>query len=236
MSEASRPGISAVLPAFNEAANLPTVVPRVVAALRACTPDHEVLVVDDGSSDGTPAVLESLRADLPQLVVLRHPDNRGYGAALRSGFAAARRPWIFMMDADNQFDPAELSLLVAASPGADIVAGYRRERSDPWPRRLNAWAFFGLARLLLGPLVRDVNCAFKLMRTDLVSCLRLTADGAVINAECLAKARRKGARIVEVAVHHYPRRHGRQTGGSPRVIARAFQELIRLRAEIEALR
>jgi glycosyltransferase involved in cell wall biosynthesis len=228
--------ISAVLPAFNEAANLPTVVPRVAAALRDCTPDHEILVIDDGSSDGTPAVLEGLHAEVPALRVVRHPDNRGYGAALRSGFQAARCPWIFLMDADNQFDPAELSLLVAASRSADIVAGYRRQRSDPWLRQANAWAFFGLARLLCGPLVRDVNCAFKLMRTDLVASLGLAADGAVINAECLAKARRKGARIVEVAVHHYPRRHGKQTGANPRVVARAFRELIRLRAEIAAVR
>lgn len=236
MSDGPRFGISAVLPAFNEAANLPSVVPRVATALKDCTPDHEILVVDDGSSDGTPALLDGLGAGLPALRVVRHPFNRGYGAALRSGFAAASRPWIFLMDADGQFDPAELKLLVAARGDADIVAGYRLKRSDPWLRRANAWAFFGLARLLYGRLVRDVNCAFKLLRTELVASLELAADGAVINAECLAKARRKGARIVEVAVHHYPRRHGRQTGANPRVVARAFQELIRLRGEIKAMR
>jgi len=228
----TRVPISAVLPAFNEAANLPLVVPRVRAALEASATEHEIIVVDDGSRDETPAVLTSLDGSTPGLRVITHGQNRGYGAALRSGFAAARLPWIFFMDGDNQFDPAELRLLVEASQDADIVAGYRQERRDLWARRLYAWAFFTVARLLLGPLARDVNCAFKLLRTDLVRVMGLQAEGALINAECLAKARRLGARVVEVPVHHYPRRFGRQTGANPRVVARAFVELIRLRGAI----
>ncbi len=225
--------ISAVLPAFNEAANLPLVVPRVRAALAASATEHEIIVVDDGSRDDTPAALAGLDGSTPGLRVIRHQQNRGYGAALRSGFAAARLPWIFLMDADNQFDPAELGLLVQASPGADIITGYRQQRRDPPARRLNAWAFFTLARLVLGPLARDVNCAFKLLRAELVGAIDLQAEGALINAECLAKARRRGARVVEVPVHHYPRRFGRQTGANPRVVARAFVELIRLRGTIQ---
>jgi glycosyltransferase involved in cell wall biosynthesis len=226
--------VSAVLPAYNEAQNLPVVLPRLQAALQRHLREHEILVVDDGSRDETPQVLAKLAAGIPTLRVLRHERNRGYGAALRTGFAAARHPWIFLMDADDQFDPEEVERLLAASGGADIVTGYRLARRDPLLRWLNAWAFFTVARLALGPLARDVNCAFKLLRTELVGSLGLVSEGALINAECLAKARRRGARVEEVPVHHYPRRLGKQTGADPRVVARAFRELFRLRGRLRA--
>lgn len=226
--------VSAVLPAYNEAQNLPVVLPRLQAALQRHLREHEIVVVDDGSRDETSQVLATLAAGIPTLRVLRHERNRGYGAALRTGFAAARYPWIFLMDADDQFDPEEVERLLAASGGADIVSGYRLARRDPLLRRLNAWAFFTMARLALGPLARDVNCAFKLMRTELVRSLGLVSEGALINAECLAKARRRGARVQEVPVHHYPRRLGKQTGADPRVVARAFRELFRLRGQLRA--
>jgi glycosyltransferase involved in cell wall biosynthesis len=158
-----------------------------------------------------------------------HPANRGYGAALRSGFDAASYEWVFMMDADNQFDPDEIARLLAMSEEADVVAGYRRRRRDPLVRRLNALAFFSLVRLLFGRLVRDVNCAFKLIRRDLLCGLDLRSNGALINTELLVKARQRGARIVEVAVEHYPRESGKQTGANPRVVLRAFSELIAFR-------
>src|SRR5207302_6395570 len=134
---------------------------RAARALERCTRGFEIIVVDDGSRDGTAAVLDRLKGAHPNLRVIRHPVNRGYGAALRSGFDAARFAWIFLMDADNQFDPAEVELLLARAAEADIVAGYRKLRRDPWLRRLSAWAFFTMVRLLFGRLARDVNCAFK---------------------------------------------------------------------------
>jgi glycosyltransferase involved in cell wall biosynthesis len=217
--------ISAVLPAFNEEANLQESVTRVAQALSSCAPNSEIIVVDDGSQDQTAFVLERLARVYPILRVVRHPENRGYGAALRSGFDAARCPWIFMMDADNQFDPSELSLLVDRAAGADIVTGYRKHRRDPLNRRLNAWAFFTLVRFFFGHLVRDVNCAFKLIRRDLLARMDLHADGALINAEVIVLARQLHARIVEVPVHHYARRSGKQTGANWRVVLRAFREL-----------
>jgi len=223
-----------VLPAFNEEGNLTTCVGRVVRALQANTSAHEVIVVDDGSRDGTAAILEGLERSTPTLRVLRHAANRGYGAALRSGFDAARYEWIFMMDADNQFDPEEVARLLAEEAEADIVAGYRRRRRDPLLRRLNALAFFTLVRLLFGRLVRDVNCAFKLIRRDLLRQLDLQSSGALINTELLVKARRFEARIVEVPVEHFPRESGRQTGANPRVVLRAFAELIAFRRSLRA--
>ena len=224
--------VSAVMPAYNEQANLEQSVGRTADALAAHARTFEIIVVDDGSRDDSPAVLDRLKLAHPNLRVVRHPANRGYGAAVRSGFDAARLPWVFLMDADNQFDPAEIGLLVAQAVEADIVAGYRRHRRDPLLRRLNAWAFFTVVRLLFGRLVRDVNCAFKLIRRDLLAGMALHSEGALINTEVLVLARQLRARVVEVPVQHYPRRSGKQTGANTRVVLRAFAELFAFRAEI----
>ena len=224
--------VSAVMPAYNEQANLEQSVDRTAGALAVHARSFEIIVVDDGSRDGTASVLERLKTVHPNLRVVRHPVNRGYGAAVRSGFDAARLPWVFLMDADNQFDPAEIGLLLAHAAEADIVAGYRRHRRDPLPRRLNAWAFFTLVRLLFGRLARDVNCAFKLIRRDLLTRMALHSEGALINTEVLVLARQMHARLVEVPVHHYPRRSGKQTGANLGVVLRAFGELFAFRAEI----
>lgn len=224
--------ISAVMPAFNEEANLEQSVGRMARALETNARGFEIIVVDDGSRDGSAALLERLKGAHPNLRVVRHPVNRGYGAALRSGFDAARFGWIFLMDADNQFDPAEVELLLARSADADIVAGYRKHRRDPLLRRLNAWAFFTMVRLLFGRLVRDVNCAFKLMRRDLIIQLALHSEGALINTEILVLARLLRARVVEVPVDHYPRVAGRQTGAKLAVVLKAFRELFAFRAEM----
>src|SRR2546421_2088880 len=224
--------VSAVMPAFNEEANLEQSVGRVAPALPGQTRSFEIIVVDDGSRDGTAALLERLQGTHSQLRVVRHAANRGYGAAVRSRFDAARLSWVFLIDADNQFDPAEIGLLLAHAPEADIVAGYPRHRSDPLRRPLNALAFLTLVRLLFGRLGRDVNCAFKLIRRDLLVRMALQSDGALINTELLVLARQLHARIIEVPVHHYPRTAGTPTGANPRVVLRAFKELLAFRAEV----
>ncbi len=220
-------GVSVVLPAFNEADNLDATVRELLPAVIAAATDVEIVVVDDGSTDATPAVAARLAGELP-VRVLRHARNRGYGAALRTGFGAARKPWVLLLDADGQFVPAELDRFVEATRHADVVVGYRQRRADPRHRRVFALVWRWLMRALLGVQVRDVDCAFKLMPTALVQSLALEADGAFISAELLGKARRMGARIAEVPVSHRPRRRGRQTGGAPRVLLKAFYELVRL--------
>ncbi|HSO93175.1 MAG TPA: glycosyltransferase family 2 protein [Candidatus Dormibacteraeota bacterium] len=224
--------ISAVLPAFNEEGNLEHAVARTAEALAKRTSAFEIIVVDDGSQDGSAALLDRLKSTHPSLRVIRHPRNRGYGAAVRSGVSAAQLPWVFMMDADNQFDPSDIEVLVCHTAEADIVTGYRKQRRDPLPRRLNAWAFFSLVRLLFGRQVRDVNCAFKLLRRDILTRMDLRSNGALINTEVFVLARRQHARIVEVPVNHYARTSGKQTGADPRVVLRAFKELLAFRAEI----
>ncbi len=223
-------GLSVVVPACNEVADIVRVVDGLLTVLPAVARCHEVIVVDDGSVDGTGAVI----AGLPGVRVLRHPERRGYGAALRAGLAAAHEPWSFFTDGDGQFEPRDLARVVDAAAGADIVAGYRTPRADPVGRRLCGWAWGLLVRLVLGVRVRDVNCAFKLVHRDVLAAVPLESTGALVNAELLGKALRRGFRVREVPVAHRRRRHGRATGGSPRVVWRALRELVELGASIRA--
>ncbi|HEU0115401.1 MAG TPA: glycosyltransferase family 2 protein, partial [Thermomicrobiales bacterium] len=153
-----------------------------------------------------------------------HPRNRGYGAALTSGFRASRGDYVMFMDSDRQFDIADLRLLAPFVADFDIVAGFRKERNDPLVRRINAEIFNVVVRVLFGVHLRDIDCAFKVFRGDLLRSIELTAPGALINTEIQAKARRQGATVQQVGVRHFPRIAGEATGGSLRVIARAMGE------------
>jgi len=216
--------VSVVLPARNEAKSLPGLLRAGAQVFPRLFPDYEIIVVDDGSADDTAGLVEKLRQDNPRLRLLRHPQNLGYGAALRSGFAAARYPLIFFTDADGQFDPAEVDRLIPRLKETDLVAGYRAGRRDPWPRRLYGRIFSWLCRVRFGIRVRDVNCAFKLFRRSLLEGAELRSAGALINAELLVTAQRRGVVPMEVPVTHFPRRQGQPSGGSAAVILRAVRE------------
>ncbi|MCW5892735.1 MAG: glycosyltransferase family 2 protein [bacterium] len=226
------PGLSAVVPLHDEVEN----VAAVVAGLRAVLPEvaehWEVVLVDDGSRDGTGALVDALAAADAGVRVVRHARNRGYGAAIRTGFAAARHGWLFLMDGDGQFDPGELPRLCAAHADADAVVGWRERRADPWVRRVNTAGWNRLVRTLFRLPVRDVNCAFKLLRREALGAAATVADGAMISTELLARLRQRGARIVEVSVTHLPRRAGQASGAAPAVVLRAFLELARLTREL----
>ncbi|HEU5423503.1 MAG TPA: glycosyltransferase family 2 protein [Nitrolancea sp.] len=220
--------LSVVLPAHNELENLPGVVERALAVLPELTEGFELVVVDDGSVDGTAALADELAATHPQITVVHHPRNRGYGAALTSGFEAASGDRIMFMDADRQFDIADLSYLAPFVDDYDIVAGYRVARQDAAYRRLYANMFKLAVRVLFGIRLRDIDCAFKVFRADLLRDAKLESPGALINTEILAKARVRGASWVEVGVNHYPRAAGTSSGGSPKVVFRAMRETILL--------
>jgi glycosyltransferase involved in cell wall biosynthesis len=224
--------LSAVLPAYNEAVAITETLAGLRAVLARLGVPFEIVVVDDGSADETGA----LAARTPAVRVIRHTRNLGYGAALRSGFAAARHDWVFLMDADGQFDPEELPRFIEAAGHADFVVGFRDARADPGHRALFAGIWAALMAVLLGVRVRDVDCAFKLMRRSYLTAIPLEAGGAFLSAELLAKAARAGARILELPVRHLPRRGGRSTGGSPRVLVRAFYELGRLYGRVRRYR
>ncbi len=219
---------------FNEEGNIGQAVGAALETLTRISVRCEVIVIDDGSSDQTGAIADRLAAADPRVRVVHHPRNGGYGAALRSGFEAARYPLVVLVDGDNQFDIGELRVLLEALEGFDVVSGYRITRRDPRVRRLYAFMYNRLARLLFDIPVRDVNCGFKVYRRDLLERLLpgLRSTGALINVEMLARARKLGARVAEVGVHHYPRHAGSQTGGQPRVILRAFRELLDLAREL----
>ena len=221
------PSVSAVLPAYNEEAVIAETVRRTAAALTDLgVVDFEILVIDDGSKDATAARASGAGA---RVRVVSHPRNRGYGAALRTGFDAATRDAVFLMDSDGQFDPTEISRLLAMYGPDRVICGYRIRRKDTWARRFYHTAFFGLVRLGFGATARDVNCAFKLFPRAVGRGLH--AEGALVSTELLVRARRSGYRLINVGVHHYPRTTGRATGADVRVVMRAFRELWRLRSD-----
>ena len=186
--------------------------------------DHvEVIVVDDGSVDGT--AKEARRAGAH---VVSHRRNRGYGAALRSGFAAASQPWIFQMDCDNQFDPEEIEKLGSLAADAHIIIGVRAQRADDWRRIWAGREWNQLCRLAFGPMVRDIDCGFKLLKRAAIMGLDLGSDGAGISLELCVAARKTGLRIAEVEVQHRPRTTGSPTGLRSHVVARGLLELYRL--------
>ena len=227
--------VGAVLPAFNEEALIEHTVRRVAEVLRPLVPDFEIVVTNDGSRDRTGDILARLRATEPglHLRVVTHPTNQGYGAALASGFDAASADLILMLDADGQFDVADVvHLLGAMDEHTDLVIGYRAKRADPPMRLLNAWGWKHLVNGLFGYTARDIDCAFKLFRREVWRSMTVHSRGATFSAEFLIKARRMGFRIKELPVAHYPRTAGAPTGAHPRVIARAFVELFRLRLRL----
>lgn len=218
--------LSLVLPAHNEEANIEAVVTRARDVLPIFTDDFEIVVVNDGSRDGTKEILDRLHVEDPRIKPVHHAVNRGYGGALISGFNATSGDYVMFMDADRQFDIADIRNLSPFVALFDVVAGFRMERNDPILRRINAEVFNIAVRILFGVHMRDIDCAFKIFDGPMLRSLDLSAPGALINAEIQAKLRRQGATVVQVGVHHYPRVAGTATGGSPKVIVRAMWETV----------
>lgn len=203
-------GISACFPAFNDGDTIAGVVGAALEILPQLTDSYEVIVVNDGSSDHTTNVLAEIGAAHPEVRVIEHARNLGYGAALRSGFRAATKEWIFYTDGDAQYDPREmLTLAGALTPEIDIVNGYKIARHDPIYRILIGAIFRRLARVLYGIRLRDVNCDFRLMRRSLFERISLESDSGAICVEMIRRFQDTGARFAEVPVHHYPRVYGR---------------------------
>jgi glycosyltransferase involved in cell wall biosynthesis len=216
LAEVPAPGIgrsiSVVLPAYNEEENIERQVRSVNDVLRALRFDaYEILVVDDGSSDGTRAICEALGADVPKLRLIVHEVNRGYAQALRSGFTTATMPLVFYTDSDNQFDVRELKNLLAAIDDYDLVCGFRIYRYDPVSRLILSWGYNLLVRVLFRIRVRDVDCAFKLFRREIFDRIHIESRKFFVDTEILAKASKLGLRMTEIGVRHLPRTAGQST-------------------------
>lgn len=223
------------MPAFNEAENIPGMVADVLRVVPRLVDEFEIIVVDDGSRDETAVVTQTLAAQHPQLRLVQHEVNRGYGTAVLTGLTHATKELVFFTDADRQFDLAELEKLLAKIETADLVVGYRAPRRDPFMRRLNGRGWSWLVTLLFGYTARDIDCAFKLMRRTVIERLKedITSGGATFSAEFLVRAKQAGFKIAEVPLDgHRPRVAGNPTGAKLRVIVRAFKELVQFRLRL----
>jgi glycosyltransferase involved in cell wall biosynthesis len=227
--------LSVVFPAFNEEANIRVVVEDAYRTLPTLAPIFEIIVVNDGSKDRTGEICDRLVEEFSNVRVVHHPRNRGYGAALKSGITLARYDIIFFTDADGQFDLKEVAALLEQTDAYDIVAGYRARRQDPPHRLLFAWGWNILVRLALGIRIRDIDCAFKAFNRHVFDRVQIHSVGAMVNTEIFAQVFRFGMTVKEVRVSHFPRRHGKPTGGNPAVIIKAFRELIKIRRKQQTI-
>src|SRR5437868_5659869 len=210
-SPADKPaGLSVFFPAYNDIGTIASMVIRAVQAPAELTPDYEIIVVNDGSADATPQIVDELARTYSRVRVVHHPVNRGYGGALQTGFRSATKELIFYTDGDAQYDPAELAdLWNSLTPDADMVNGYKISRSDPLHRVVIGRLYHYIVATMFGLSVRDVDCDFRLMRRSIFDRVELHKTSGVICLEMMKKIEDAGFRIREVPVHHYHRAFGK---------------------------
>ena len=217
-------GLSVFFPAYNDAGTIASMVIRAVQVASELTPDYEVIVVNDGSADATPEIIDELARTYPRVRAVHHPQNRGYGGALQTGFRSATKDLIFYTDGDAQYDPAELrSLWGRMGEDSDLVNGYKISRSDPLHRIIIGRVYHHIVKQMFGLTVRDVDCDFRLMRRRIFDQINLEKTSGVICLEMMKKITDGGFRIVEVPVHHYHRAFGKsQFFNVPRICKTAI--------------
>lgn len=225
--------ITVFFPCYNEQDNVEKTTKKTVEVLENIKADYEIIIVNDGSADNTKQIAESLAQGNNRIKVINHAVNRGYGGALQSGYRAASKKYVFYTDGDGQFDISEMPSLIHLMDQFDIVTCYRLDRKDNISRKLNAFAWTKLVCFLFKMKIRDIDCAFKLFKTDIFKNIDMVSNGALIDTEVLARATKAGYKITQVGVHHFPRTAGTQTGANFKVILRAFSELFKLYREIK---
>lgn len=226
---AARPSITAFFPCYGDAGTIASMVIVADRTLRDLTDDYEVVVVNDASPDNAAQVLADLQERYPNLRVVTHATNRGYGGALRSGFAAATKDLVFYTDGDGQYDPAELAVLYAhLTPDVDVVQGYKIARSDPMHRKIIGRLYHHFVRVWFGLHLRDVDCDFRLIRRYVLESFPLESDTGCITVELMSRTEMGGFQVREVPVHHYHRAHGESQFFNFRRIARTLVQLAEL--------
>src|SRR5215813_14210451 len=203
-------GLSVFFPAYNDSGTIASMVIRTVKAASELTPDFEIIIVDDGSADGTADIADELARTYPQVRAVHHPINRDYGAALQTGFRSATKELIFYTDGDAQYDPTELvDLWRRMEGGVDLVNGYKISRADPLHRIVIGRVYHYIVSILFGLKLRDVDCDFRLMRHSIFERINLRKTSGIICVEMMKKIQDHGFRIVEVPVHHFHRAYGK---------------------------
>jgi len=228
--------ISLILPAYNEEENIKEAVENATKVLEKIFDEYEIIVVDDGSNDKTGEIADSLKSE--KIKVIHHEINRGYASALRTGIKNATKELVFYTDADNQFDLNELRKAVNLLDGDkgkfDVVIGYRKDRRDRLHRLIISKGYNLLIRFLLGIRVKDADCSFKLFKRDVIKGIEIKHEGWLVDTEILAKIIRKGYKIKEIPVKHYPRKKGKSSVKITSIL-KTFFELIKLKIELSLL-
>lgn len=236
-NNASGPSISVFFPAFNDALSIKKLVSDAVEILPELTVDYEIIVINDGSSDNTQEVLDDLQKKYPQVRVVRHETNQGYGAALRSGFRSARKDLVFYTDGDGQYDVREIvKLFPLLKENIDVVNGYKIERADNVNRKIIGGFYNRLAHFLFSLPVRDVDCDFRLIRREVLGKINLQSKSGSICVELVYKLRRAGAEFAEVGVNHYSRQYGRSQFFTVRRVSKTLLDFFSLWIRFVVLR
>lgn len=227
----SRPTVSFVIPMYNEELNIDHAIDAAVEALEKHSSDYEIVIVDDASTDSSPAMVERRAAANPRIRMLRHERNRKLGGSLKTGFAAASKDLVLYMDADLPFDPDVVGRAIRAMQitGADVIAGYRLDRTIEGVRRtIYSYVYNALIGVLFGWPHRDINFSFKLMKREVLRAIELKSEGSLIDAELIVKAKNRGFTIQQIGLDYFPRVRGTSHLSSPKVILKILRELVQL--------
>lgn len=230
-----KPSVSLVVPMYNEELNIEQALAAAVESLQKYTDDYEIIIVDDASTDDSPAMVDRAALDNPRILVVRHPENRKLGGSLKSGFARASKDLVLYMDADLPFDPDVLGRAMRAMhvTGADVIAGYRLDRTiEGLKRTVYSYVYNAIIGMLFGWPHRDINFSFKLFRRDVLQSIELKSEGSLIDAELIVKAKNRGFSIQQIGLDYFPRIRGTSHLSSPVVIIKIFRELLTLYPEM----
>lgn len=225
--------ISAFAPCLNEEKNLEPLIHSLNTILPQVATKYEIIIINDGSTDNTKTLLKNLSKKYQHLRYIHHPKNLGYGATLQTGFKAAKNDWIFFTDGDRQFDVTELTQFVPWTKSFNAILGFRKKRAEGNLRAFNAYLFKLFIDILFRVNVKDIDCAFKLIKSEAIKSLSLKSTGAMISAELLYRLKKRGEKFKQLSVTHLPREFGTPTGNNPKVIIKAGYEALKLYIDIK---